>query len=288
MVPRRKKSTNNGDTINTDNVNTNKKNKMAFNSVNRATKILVSLSKGLDMVNEIAEQCGLNISTTHRLLKTMEQSDLVVSNPIKHRYYLGPLISQLTLNPVTGHKLLVDYAIEEMTHLAEISEETITLSIAVGTQGILLHEIQSKHVLRVAFDSRVVGLLTPGGATPKVLLSQFSDTEVEAILKHVSRFNTVDTHPIDKDQLMTELGLIRQQGYIIHCGEKIEGALAISSPIKNYQFPACLSIVGYGNRALSKVTILVEELKKSADIVSSRLQEHLDMKINIPPIQQPL
>ena len=251
---------------------------IAFNSINRATDILICLSKGLDTVNSIAQKCGLNVSTTHRLLKTLEQSDLATNDSIKHRYYLGPLVSQLASDPITAHKILINCANDEMVRLAEVSEETITLNIAIGTQGILLHEIQSKHVLRVAFNTKIVGLLTPGGATPKALLSLLKDDELEAIIKLMNQYTIPNAFPINKEQLMSELRLIRQQGYVIHYGEKVEGALALSAPINNYLFPTCLTIVGYGNRASPKILLLVEELKKSVNLISEYLVPHFRKK----------
>jgi len=252
------------------------KSKIAFNSVYRATNILSCLSKGYDTVNDIASQCNLSMSTVHRLLKTLEQSKLVVCDAIKHRYYIGPLIGQLASNPLTTHKLLITFANDEMKRLAEVSEETVTLNIAVGFQGILIHEIQSKHVLRVAFGTNITGMMFPVHATPKVLLSQLSDTELEIVLKNLERYDFPDSFIANKEQLMYELRLIRQQGYIIHSGERTEGALALSAPVTNYIFPACISIVGYGNRALPKVSYLIEELKKSANIVSEHLRDYFN------------
>jgi DNA-binding IclR family transcriptional regulator len=255
--------------------NSVKSTQTVFNSVNRAINILICLSKGLDTVNGIAQQCDLKLPTTHRLLKTLERSNMVVYDSIKHRYYLGPLVNQLASDPVSAHKVLIACANDEMERLAEVSEETITLNVAIGDQGILLHEIQSTHVLRVAFNTNIVGMLTPSGATPKVLLSQYKDEDVEAILKRLNHYALSDSQHLSKEQFISELRLIRQQGYVIHYGEKTEGALAVSAPIHNYLFPTCISIVGYGNRATAKISILVEEIKKSASRISEQLQEYL-------------
>ncbi|MBN1190442.1 MAG: helix-turn-helix domain-containing protein [Dehalococcoidales bacterium] len=242
----------------------------ASNSVYRAANILIALSNGFDTVNSIANSTDLSMSTVHRLLKNLEQSHLVVGDSIKHRYYLGPLISKLASNTVTAHRLLIAYANEEMVRLSEVSEETVILNIAVGTQAIMLQEIQSKHILRVAFDTKYIGSLVPTGATPKVLLSQYDDEGVRAVIRNASQ-SGISSISMNETQLLAELKSIREQGYCIHYGERIEGAIAISAPIMNYIFPVCLSVVGYGNRALPKVSQIVEELKKSVSIVSKRL-----------------
>ena len=100
--------------------------------VSRAASVLVCLSNGFNKLTDIANQCNIGKSTAHRVLKTLEKPGFVVYNSIKHRYYLGPLISQLNSNPDTSHAFLIDYAREEMEHLAEVSQETVSLICWLG------------------------------------------------------------------------------------------------------------------------------------------------------------
>ncbi len=243
-------------------------------SVVRAAKVLVCLSNGVNNVTDLSKYCDLSKSTVHRLLKTLEEPHFVVYDSINHRYYLGPLVTQLASNSKATHQYLIMSALEEMKRLADIAEETVTLTLLVGIQFIHLHEITCKQGLKV--DERVgdkeegIAPLLPLGAIQKVLLSQLSNDELKLAMKSIEMGNT-SGGLIDFDQLLTEINQIRQQGYAVTHGERIPGALSISAPVKNYFCPVALSILGPENRLISKVPQVLEENKASA----SRLSENI-------------
>ena len=63
------------------------------NSVTRGIDILKRISEGTDRVTDLAKQHGLSKSTTHRLLKSLENTSIVRRDPITRRYYIGPLVA---------------------------------------------------------------------------------------------------------------------------------------------------------------------------------------------------
>jgi DNA-binding IclR family transcriptional regulator len=60
-------------------------------SVDRAAALIKAIadSPHSPTVNELAEECGLNRSTTWRLLATLDSHGLVDRDPISQRYSLG-------------------------------------------------------------------------------------------------------------------------------------------------------------------------------------------------------
>src|SRR4030042_634107 len=128
--------------------------KKTTGSIAHAVEILICLSNDIHKVSEIARQCDFSKSTVHRVLKLLEQPQLVVQDTINRRYYLGPLITTLASNAITTHKRLITYAEFEMKRLSSITEETVTLDIMVGMQYLPLHEIPSPHNLRVPQESK--------------------------------------------------------------------------------------------------------------------------------------
>lgn len=243
-------------------------------SIHRAANILICLSNGINTITDIAKSCKLSKSTVHRLLKILEESYLVTKDPINHRYYLGHLITQLALNPKTTHEYLITCAIEEMKRLSDVSEETVVLSIMVGMQYVWLHQIMSKHVLRVTADINTAVLLFVG-ATAKVLLSQLNDKELQVVMKNI-KIERVTEHTVtDKNILIEQLKTIRQQGYAISYGERIVGAVGISAPIRNYVCPAALSIMVPQSRLEKRETDLITELKVSASRIPSNIRQTL-------------
>ena len=118
------------------------------NSVYRAAEILSMLSVGKNRITDIGKELSLSKSTTHRLLKTLENCGFVFQDPISHQYFLGHLILKLSSNPLTTHQNLIVCAYEDMKRLREISGETITIHIRIGTQRICLEEMQANQNIR--------------------------------------------------------------------------------------------------------------------------------------------
>ena len=76
-------------------------------SISRAADILRCLMNDIDSIKDIAASCGQSKATVHRILGTLEKSDLVFMDPISHKYYLGPFINQLSSIGYNSHKNLI-------------------------------------------------------------------------------------------------------------------------------------------------------------------------------------
>lgn len=225
------------------------------------------LSNDINTVTDIASYCNYSPSTVHRLLRSLKELNWAIQDENNHRYYLGPLVTQLSSNQMAAHRYLIMQSLREMTRMSDITEETVNLGVMVQLHHILLHEIPSKHDLRINTESKRLGPLYIG-ATAKVLLSQLDDEEMKTTLKHLVFTHVTQNTITDKDRLMDQLMETRRQGYCVTYGERIPGAVCISAPIKNYLSPASLSIVGLGDRIGPKVKDFIEELKNSVGNIS--------------------
>ena len=239
-------------------------------SIAHATNVLICLSNDINTITDIARECNLGKSSVHRVLKLLAEQYLVVRDNINRRYYLGPLINKLASNPATAHEYLVICANEEMKQLSDISEETVALDIMIGIQYYSLHEIRSRHDLKVTQESRRMRPLD-AGASVKVLLSQLSDEKLKVVMDNLDITQVTQRTITNKELLLAQLKEIRQQGYSISYGEQIFGALCISAPIKNYVLPVALSVVGLENRLQSRVKEVTQELVASAGCITDRI-----------------
>jgi DNA-binding IclR family transcriptional regulator len=239
-------------------------------SVSRAADILFCLSNGITTVTDIARHCNLSKSTVHRLLKALKESYLVTQEPNNPRYHLGPLMIRISSNPQTTHNYLVTIALEEMKRLWDVVEDTVTLNIMIGIQYVRLHEIPSKHDLRVIDQYDPVGPIFVG-ATARVLLSQLNDEELKAALNTLRISRVTDRSMTDKKAIMEHAKKIRKQGYAISYGERIAGSLCVSAPIKNYFWPAALSVVGPETRLKPELDTNKESLIASADRITGNI-----------------
>jgi IclR family KDG regulon transcriptional repressor len=240
-------------------------------SLVRVINILLCLSNGLNTSTDIANYCNYSNSTVHRLLNVMKGLNLAIQDTYNHKYYLGPLLSQLISNQTAAHRYLIINAIQEMGRLSDLTEETINLTLLVQYHYVLLHAVPCKHELRIIENNRVYGILFAAGATGKVLLSQLVDEEIKEFLNKIKLPEVTEKSVTDKRVLMAQLNDIRQQGYAVSCGEKISGAMCISAPLLNYEFPAALSVLGPEIRLKPKAADIVVELKHSVRCISDNI-----------------
>jgi IclR family transcriptional regulator, KDG regulon repressor len=252
----------------------NNGNHSAYKSISRAVNILSCLSNGMSTVTEIAQSCGLSKPTVSRLLKAIEKSNLAVRDPVHRKFYLGPLLNHLVANPRTTHLNLITLSSGEMDRLSKICGETIVLGILIGNRNIRLHTIPSIHNVRVygETDDEPDGLKFQGAAT-KALLSQLNARELTRLVRNIKSNGGNNNSEFNGKEFNQQLKEIKNQGYAISRAEKVAGALAISVPIKGYQFPAVLSIVGIESRFKPLVSALIPEIVSSANRISSNLPE---------------
>jgi DNA-binding IclR family transcriptional regulator len=241
----------------------------------RITKILDSLSQGINTVNDVAKNCNLSTSTTHRLLNMLKKDLFTVYDAGSHRYYLGPRISKLAADPEATHQYLLLNALSEMKRLSDITEETISLNLVMGIQFIHLYEIPSKYNLRIIEETTNLRPIIPLGAAQKVLLSQFSDKELKLALKAAANWDPKFKN-ISQAEIADSLQQIRQKGYTMTQGEAIPESVGIAAPIKNYSCPAVLSIIGPEKRFSDRIPSLVKELLASTNKISKNLLNFLE------------
>jgi DNA-binding IclR family transcriptional regulator len=248
--------------------------KPASGSIAHGAAILVCLSRRITTVSEIARQTGLGKSTVHRVLKLLEDADLVMQDPVNRNYYLGPLVARLNADPRTSHEHLVILALQEMQRLSRVSEETVTLDILVGRQLISLFEMPSRHDLKVTAD-RSAGDALHAGASRKVLLGQLPEKQLQAVVSTIHFDAVTDRTVTSRDVLLAQIKDVRAQGYAVSYGEWNTGVVCLSVPVQPYLFPVAISIIGPEIRLQPNLRTLIEEARLSAGRVAVKLRDYL-------------
>ncbi|HUT67024.1 MAG TPA: IclR family transcriptional regulator [Dehalococcoidales bacterium] len=247
------------------------------NTIFRAASILLCLSDGINTVSDIAEHTKISKTTVHRLLTALEESQLAMKDPLNHRYYLGHLIAHIGSQLKTTHEHMIICATDELKHLSDYTEETVSLGIQVGIQYLSLCEIPSKHDPIIIIESRrMVPLLA--GATSKVLLSQLNDEEMELILQFIKLEPITDHTITDKEKFIADVKQARQQGCAITYGERLPGFIGMAAAVCNYTCPAVLNILGPEIRLKPRLNEFLEELKASAGRVSRNITKIFQLK----------
>lgn len=245
-------------------------NRDEIRSIARSAKILVCLSMGINTLSEISDHCHYSMPTVYRLLKALEKSGFARKDPLTKKHYVGPLIDKVHSFPQVTHQHLIACSIKEMQRIAEISGETVNLTVRLGIEYLPVYSIESKNDLRIHEEIKTA-VSNFVGPTARVLLSQSNDEELEKLLKHIKLEKITENTITDKAVFLAKIKQAREQGYTVAYGEKVVGALGIAVPIKNYHLPASLSILGPEYRLHDRVSEMVKELIASANRISKNI-----------------
>jgi DNA-binding IclR family transcriptional regulator len=243
-------------------------------SIYRSAEILKAIYSGVNRLTDISYSLNLNKSTTHRLLKALEQSGFITQDSQNRKYLPGHLIFRLASNPIFSHQLLVVACHGEMYHLRDLTKESIALHIPIGSQRICLAEVPSNQ--DIVYVSGV-GNLAPIyiGSAGKVLLSEMRNENFELLLSGMKLLPIGPRTIVDKKKLTREIEKIRMLGYATSHEERLVGGVAISVPIKHYVCPASLSILAPYFRFGAKMMNFLDELKLSATRISANIKDHV-------------
>ena len=212
--------------------------KLTVRAGERALDILMCFANERDIsLTELATRVGLNKSTVHRLMTTLEDRGFVLKNGDKYR--LGYRVWELAAN-LTQVDDPAQLLQPEMELLRDQLDETVSLYVKDGNDRIRIQAVQSNQAIRRVAP---VGVRLPlfVGASSKVLLAFAETNELEAALRD-SRWPS----SIDKDSYMKQLEEVRRLGYAVSLEERELGAAAVSVPImdRNQRLVAALSVSG--------------------------------------------
>jgi len=242
-------------------------------SVSRALAVLKSFSDAQPewQPNELAEAIGLNISTTYRLLATLEREGLLTRRSDTRSYRLGPEMIALGGCALRSNNLR-SVARPILQDLAQNTGEAATLEVLAGGRVIVVDETSGQHVVGMSQD---VGTRLPAHATStgKVLLAFAHADSLGAALSAPLEAIT-DQTVTNVSVLMKQLAEIRQRGYAVTSGELEDNFVAIAAPVFNYENDAiaALSVGGPNTRFSShRVKAIVPELTGAARQISADL-----------------
>ena len=249
---------------------------MERSSISRSVEILKLLADGINRFSDIMENLVLSKSTTHRLLKKLESSELVVQDPITKKYYLSSLILMLASRPGVSHQQVILCALNEIKQLQGLVDETIMILVRVGTHKVIIEEFPSRHEIKYSQGKGFCGPIYTG-ASGKLLLSELNDHDLHLLLDNIP-LEPVGPNTITcRKQLITELEKIRKQGFALSYGERIAGSASVSVPIKTPFSPYALTVMGPDSRF--NPLEITGDLKYYAQKISAKFKStHLETK----------
>ena len=241
-------------------------------AVTRAMDVLLSLEDGPQSLAKIADATGLTKPTAHRLLATLSRNQLVIQNPWTSDYMLGPGclgIANAVLNGLGGLGLMAQDILEG---LAKASQESVALHVPAGTQRVCVAQVPSPQPVRYTAD---VGAAKPmyTGAMGKVLLAFANDQDRRELFSRLTLLPVTPLTITSLDELETQLGEVRNQGYAVSRGEQADGVASVSAPVfaATGHIMAAVSVLGPSTRMTDDVVAKVHPMVVRAGQDISRL-----------------
>jgi IclR family KDG regulon transcriptional repressor len=240
-------------------------------SIKRTAEVLKLLAEHPRRFTGIARELQLTKSTAHRLLRALEQAELIKKNPLSGRYYLGSLISQLVASPISEHQFLITCSIEEIRKLRDSSGETVNLQISLGTERMCIEEIQSMESIRYVTGKGAIYPIFVGSAG-KMLLSMMNNDQIDILMRKFYYVPSAPNPIKNTEDLWKEIELARKLGHSTSFGERISGSASVAVPITDYICPVVLNIMGPADRFTEgSISDILEEMKYSAARISEDL-----------------
>jgi len=197
----------------------------SIDSVDNALRILQTLrDSGQVRVSDVAAELGIARSTAHRLLAMLVYRDFAVQAEDRS-YRPGPAIAAEPLRGEPAQRLRQAMR-PHMEALCDQVAETINLVVRLGTQTRFLHTVESAQVLRVGDRQGTVlpAWKTSGG---KALLAELPDVQLTALLRGAAGRPPEGMTAAERRSLVSELRLVRDQGYAENIQESESGVCAI-------------------------------------------------------------
>jgi DNA-binding IclR family transcriptional regulator len=200
---------------------------------------------------------------------------MVVQNPVNREYFMGPLLFELSANPLVTHQNLINCAYLEMEDLRQAVGETVCMHIKFGMEKIILRQLIGTHNVTFIGKPNPVDRLW-AGAAGKVLLAQLDEHELEMILEHVTLVANTSFSITDKQVFKQEIAKTKERGYATSYSETDLGVADISVPIEGYIVPTSLTIIGPEDRLASLTIDYVNKLKVKAKNIAQALSVSLN------------
>lgn len=218
-------------------------------AVERALDVLLCFSKQTPELSltQIADQVGINKSTVHRLLATLEKKRFIERDTVTGGYRLGINMLQmayLTLEHNDLRRITGSY----LHRISEQYRETVNLSILDGTDVVYLDVVESNQRVKLAAATgqRLPAFCTASG---KAILAFSPDDVVQQVMESGMPRYTHNTL-VSPESFIENLNLTREQGFALSLQEFEEGINAIAVPIldHNKQPIASVAVAGPSHR----------------------------------------
>jgi len=233
----------------------------SLRTIDRALDVLDCFHAGsLELsLTEISRRIGLAMSTTSRILATLEKRKYLARHGDSQLYYLGTRLVQIGALGFFNMDVR-RIAAPHMTSLSRMFNEGVSLYVVMEGQRVCVERVESTQALRRVVN---VGDRYPltRGAAGRVLLAYLEPAARDALLA-ADPFTDNDA-----------LDAVRRDGYTVSQGEREEGVTSIAAPVFNVSgdVVAAIAMSGPTVRFTADFTEKVKQVLSHARAISEAL-----------------
>lgn len=214
-------------------------------AVERAVEILFLLAeRGEVSVTDVARLLGYSPGAAHRILTALKRKGLLEQRSENDAYFVGWSMLRM-MRAFTGRTDLRSVARPFMVELRDLTRQTVTLNVRVGSERVCVDVVEGLERLRWVPD---VGEVAPlyAGASGRVFLAHMSPAEVDHYFATTELAKFTPFTVTNKRVLKRQLDEVRAQGYSVAFQDRTLGWAGIAAPIfeEFHQLAAALTIGG--------------------------------------------
>jgi DNA-binding IclR family transcriptional regulator len=245
-------------------------------SVMRTVDLLFALGGGPKPLRTISAEVKLSKPTTYRILSSLKSKGMVMQDSQSGDYGLGPACFRLISSVLSGD---VGFALQGRPVLETLRNrtgETITIHVRAGLSRICVQELPSPQPLRyTAGLGATVGIYV--GSAGKTLLAFMPDDERERILKSLRLAPETANTITSLDVLRAELDEVKEQGFAVSHGERVDGAVGVSAPVHDAsgRILAALSILGPADRLTDRLSEMQQLVVAAGKAITENIRESM-------------
>jgi len=245
----------------------NQKNKEYGTALKKALNVLELITAQSQAVGlpDISGKLGLPRQTVHRILLQLESHGLIIRDPTRDRFYVGPRMSRLAIDSLFSENQNMPTRVI-LRGLVDDIQESCNIGVLDGMDFVYLDRIQSDWPLRVHLEAgnHVPAHCTSGG---KILLAHLPDDirgkliGLKPLKKH-TKSSIVDPLLLEK-----ELADCLKKTFATNNEENTVGIVGVAVPIVDNTGRAIAALACHAPVArlsLEKLKKFVPKIKKAA------------------------
>jgi len=217
-------------------------------SIERAMNLLMLFEN--DHTSELSIAAMSNLlelpkTTLHRIASTLLKGGFLEQNPSNKKYRLGKNIYLL------GNRYLEMWSLERVArmHLPMFSKtlgESVSISVLDKTESVIINKIDGTYFQPLASHIGVRNALHCS-ASGKLFLGMMEPEQRRHLIHSLTPLQKKTPFTItDPEELMRNVEMVSELGYVYECEEVTMGQICIAAPIFDHQNKICAALTASG------------------------------------------